>query len=87
MMGSIRRPWLGLFGDELRRQLRRPRLLPVLWPVAFARTKSRDKYLKTMKQRFLNQKLGKRNSRRAELQKAKRLMNKSGSLSRPKPPR
>jgi hypothetical protein len=28
-----------------------------------------------MKQRFLNQKLGKRNSRRAEINKAKRLLN------------
>jgi hypothetical protein len=30
-----------------------------------------------MKQRFLNQKLGKRNSRRAQLDKAKGLMSKS----------
>jgi hypothetical protein len=29
-----------------------------------------------MKQRFLNQKLAKRNSRRAEINKAKRLLNK-----------
>jgi len=32
---------------------------------------------KTMKQRFLNQKLGKRNSRRAELQKAKQRYGRS----------
>ena len=30
---------------------------------------------RVMKQRFLNQKLGKRNSRRAEINKAKRLLN------------
>jgi len=34
-----------------------------------------------MKQRFLNQKLGKRASRRAELNKAKNLLKKSASLS------
>jgi len=33
-----------------------------------------------MKQRFLNQKLGKRNSRRAEINKAKRLLNKPQPL-------
>jgi len=33
-----------------------------------------------MKQRFLNQKLGKRNSRRAEINKAKRLLNKPQQL-------
>jgi len=35
-----------------------------------------------MKQRFLNQKLAKRNSRRAEIKKAKSLLNKPW---RPKP--
>jgi len=30
-----------------------------------------------MKQRFLNQKLGKRNSRRAEIEKAKRVLSAS----------
>jgi hypothetical protein len=38
-----------------------------------------------MKQRFLNQKLGKRNSRRAQLQKAKHLLGKSRSSSSSKP--
>jgi hypothetical protein len=32
--------------------------------------------VKKLKQRFLNQKLGKRNSRRAEINKAKRLLNR-----------
>jgi len=33
-----------------------------------------------MRQRFLNQKLGKQNSRRAEINKAKRLLNKPQQL-------
>jgi hypothetical protein len=37
-----------------------------------------------MKQRFLNQKLGKRNSRRAELNKAKRLFNRPPQTPRKK---
>jgi hypothetical protein len=37
-----------------------------------------------MKQRFLNQKLGKRNSRRAEINKAKRLLNRSPQLPKRK---
>jgi hypothetical protein len=37
-----------------------------------------------MKQRFLNQKLGKRNSRRTEINKAKRLLNKQQLPSRKK---
>lgn len=34
-----------------------------------------------MKERFLNQKLGKRNSRRAEINEAKRLLSKAQQLS------
>ena len=55
-----------------------------LWQSTFHRAESRDK-LKDMKQRFLNQKLGKRNNRRAELQKAKRLVSKSRRSFNPKP--
>ena len=36
-----------------------------------------------MKQRFLNQKLGKRNSRWAEMKKAKRMLNKPHQLLQP----
>jgi len=40
-----------------------------------------------MKQRFLNQKLGKRASHRAELNKAKNLLKKSASPSSPRYPK
>jgi hypothetical protein len=38
-----------------------------------------------MKQRFLNQKLGKRNSRRTELQKAKAVFSQSRNRPMPRP--
>lgn len=37
-----------------------------------------------MRQRFLNQKLGKRTSRRAAIQKAKTLFNRSNTRSNPR---
>jgi len=40
-----------------------------------------------MKQRFLNQKLGKRASHRAELNKAKNLLKKSAGVLPPRPPK
>jgi hypothetical protein len=39
-----------------------------------------------MKQRFLNQKLGKRNSRRAQLEKSKSLLNQSRGSTIPRNP-